>query len=248
VRNMPREIVGDTLLTKSYIPKVSETPEPEGPYHTELPTPKEIHRFLQFERIESDRIIKSKLVILSLNQVLTRQIRQDMKRWEDLIHENVFGLGGHRDHLPVCLAHMLYCLVAKQQYNLAYFFAKRIENARATPKANLPYGMFLTHLYLHIMDVYPHFDNDICNVVDQVMRPLVLVQTRKPRKDRRSQRPRHSTSSSSAYHRGSSSHQLNDDEDVQNEGTFRASTPSPTSYLTSLSPLTYHQYNIPTSS
>ncbi|GKE37442.1 hypothetical protein Tco_1460847 [Tanacetum coccineum] len=91
------------------------------------------------------------------------------------------------------------------------------------------------------MDVYPHLDNGIYNVIDRVMRPLALVQTQKPRKDRESQRPRHSTSSSSAYHHGSSSHQENDDEDVQNEGTSRASTPSPTSYLNSLSPLTHHQ-------
>ncbi|GJS02041.1 hypothetical protein Tco_0318549 [Tanacetum coccineum] len=80
------------------------------------------------------------------------------------------------------------------------------------------------------------------------MRPLALVQTRKPQKDCGSQRPRHSTSSSSVYHHGSSSHQDNEDEDFQNEGTSRASTPSPTSYLNSLSPLTHHNYNIPTSS
>ncbi|GJR95687.1 hypothetical protein Tco_0267861 [Tanacetum coccineum] len=63
-----------------------------------------------------------------------------MKQWEELIRENVFGLGGHRDHLPACLAHMLYCVVAEEQYNLAYFFVKRIECARANPTANLPYG------------------------------------------------------------------------------------------------------------
>ncbi|GKB77621.1 hypothetical protein Tco_0944516, partial [Tanacetum coccineum] len=122
-----------------------------------------------------------------------------------------------------------------------------IENARATPKANLPYGMFLTRLYQHIMEFYPHLDNGIYNIVDRVMRPLALTQARKPRKDHGSQRPRHSTSSSSAFYHGSSSHQVDDDEDVQIEGTSGASTPSPTSYLNSLSPLTHHQYNIPTS-
>ncbi|GJZ89566.1 hypothetical protein Tco_0661348 [Tanacetum coccineum] len=82
-----------------------------------------------------------------------------MKRWEELIRENVFGLGGHRDHLPASLAHMLYCIVAEEQYNLAYFFIKRIKCARATSTANLPYGMFLTRLYRHIMEHYPHLDN-----------------------------------------------------------------------------------------
>ncbi|GJR14996.1 hypothetical protein Tco_0797648 [Tanacetum coccineum] len=31
-------------------------------------------------------------------------------------------------------------VISKQQYNLAYFFVKRIESARATPKAHLPYA------------------------------------------------------------------------------------------------------------
>nr|GEX67984.1 ribosomal protein L7Ae/L30e/S12e/Gadd45 [Tanacetum cinerariifolium] len=107
-------------------------------------------------------------------------LRQDIKRWEELIHENVFRLGGHRDHLPTSLAHMLYCIVAEEQYNLTYFFVKRIEYARATSTANLPYGMFLTRLYQHIMEHYPHLDNGIYNVVDRVMRPLALKQTRNP--------------------------------------------------------------------
>ncbi|GKF89654.1 hypothetical protein Tco_0263617 [Tanacetum coccineum] len=72
----------------------------------------------------------------------------------------MFGLGGHRDHLPACLTHMLYCVVAEEQYNLAYFFVKRIKCARATPTANLSYGMFLTRLYRHVMETYPHLDDD----------------------------------------------------------------------------------------
>ncbi|GJV58716.1 hypothetical protein Tco_1464816, partial [Tanacetum coccineum] len=162
VINMPRAIVGDTSLTRSYIPKVSQTP------------------------------------------VLTKELRQDLKRWEELIRENVFGLGGHRDHLLACLAHILYCILAEQQYNLAYFFVKRIESARATPKAHLPYGI-----------------------------------------DRGIHKARHSVSSSSTHRYGSSSHQ--EDDDV-NEGTSQASTPSPTTYLNSFSPLNYEKYDIPTSS
>nr|GEV47769.1 RNA-directed DNA polymerase, eukaryota, reverse transcriptase zinc-binding domain protein [Tanacetum cinerariifolium] len=114
--------------------------EAEGPYHIELPTPEEIHQFLQFGRVDSNRIIKSKSVTLSPNQVLTIELRHDLKRWNELIYENVFGLGGHRDHIPACLAHILYCILAEQQYNLAYFFVKRTESARATPKAHLPYA------------------------------------------------------------------------------------------------------------
>ncbi|GJS66707.1 hypothetical protein Tco_0681271 [Tanacetum coccineum] len=131
VINMPRAIVGDTSLTKSYIPKVSETlgisptienfykpiedrciheavftnewdlsslaffQETEEPYYTDLPTLDEIHQFHRFERVESNRTIKSKPVTLMTNQVLTKEVREDLKRWEKLIRENVFSLGGH---------------------------------------------------------------------------------------------------------------------------------------------------------
>ncbi|GJY49342.1 hypothetical protein Tco_0439298 [Tanacetum coccineum] len=219
--------------------------ETEGPYHTDLPTPDDICRFLQLERVELNRTIKSQNVTLTPNQILTKELRQDMKHWEELIRENVFGLGGHRVHLPASLAHMLYCIVAEEQYNLAYFFVKRIECARATPTANLPYGMFLTRLYRHVMEHYPHLDNGIYNVVDRVMRTLTLKQTQKPRSERGKPKACHSISSSSDHHLGSSSHNEEDDED---EGTSRASTPSPTTYLNSLQPLNYQRYDIPTSS
>ncbi|GJV44114.1 zf-CCHC domain-containing protein [Tanacetum coccineum] len=95
-------------------------------------------------------------------------------------------------------------------------YRQRIESARATPKAHLPYGMFLTRLFRHVMEHYPHFDNGIYNAVDRVMRPLALKQTRKPRSDRGIQKSRHSVSSSSTHHYGSSSHQEDDDD---NKGT-----------------------------
>ncbi|GKB63067.1 hypothetical protein Tco_0919253, partial [Tanacetum coccineum] len=119
-----------------------------------------------------------------------------------------------------------------------------IKSARATPKAHLPYGMFLRRLFRHVMEHYPHLDNGIYNAVDRVMRPLALKQTRKPQSDHG--KARHSVSSTSAhYNRGSSSHQDDDEED---DCASRASTPSPTTYLNSLGPLNYQQYDIPTSS
>nr|GEU76301.1 ribosomal protein L7Ae/L30e/S12e/Gadd45 [Tanacetum cinerariifolium] len=215
-----------------------------GPYHTYLPTPDDILRFLQIERVNLNRTIKSQSVVLTPNQILTKELRQDMRRWQELIRENVFGLGGNRDHLMACLAHMLYCIVVEERYNLAYFFVKRIKRARSNPTTNIPYGMFLTRLYRHIMEHDPHLDNDIYNVVDRVMRPLALKQTRKPQSDRG--KARHSVSSASSHHNcGSSSHQGDDDED---DGASRASTPSPTTYLNSLKPLDYQQYDILTSS
>ncbi|GJX75704.1 hypothetical protein Tco_0322515, partial [Tanacetum coccineum] len=188
----------------------SYSQETGGPYHTDLPTPDDIRRFLQLDRVELNRTMKR----------------------------------GHRDHLSASLAHMLYCIVTEEQYNLAYFIVKRIECARATSTVNLPYGMFLTRLYRHIMEHYPYLDNVIYDVVDRVMHPLAVKQTRRPRSDRG--KAHHSVSSTSAHHNhGSSSHQGDDDED---DGASRASTPSPTTYLNSLRPLDYQQYDVPTSS
>ncbi|GJV02659.1 hypothetical protein Tco_1336228 [Tanacetum coccineum] len=194
--------------------------ETEEPYHTNLPTPDDIRQFRQLNRVELNHTMKSQNVVLTPNQILTKELSQDVKRWEELIRKNVFGLGSHRDHLPASLAHMLYCIVAEEQYNLAYFFVKRIECARATSIANHPYGMFLTHIYQHVMELYPLLDNGIYNVVDRVMRPLALKQTRRPRSD--CGKARHSISSTSVHHNlGSSSHQGDDDED---DGASRAST------------------------
>ncbi|GJU13005.1 hypothetical protein Tco_1135401 [Tanacetum coccineum] len=132
---------------------------------------------------------------------------------------------GHRTVSPACLLPHAspYYVVVKEQYNLAYFFVKRIKCARATPTVNLPYGMFLTRLYRYVMEMYPHLDNGIYDIVDRVMRPLALKQTRRPR--------------------STSSHQ-HDDEDAK---TSRASTPSPTTYLNSLGSLNYQNYQIPSS-
>ncbi|GJR74767.1 hypothetical protein Tco_0087132 [Tanacetum coccineum] len=172
---------GQAVFTNEWdLASLAYSQETEGPYHTYLPTFDDIHRFVQIEHVDLNRTIKSQSVVLTPNQILTKGLRQDMRRWEELIRENVFGLGGNRDHLPACLAHMLYCIISEEQYNLAYFFAKRIECSRSNPTANLPYGMLLTLLYRHIMENYPYLDNGIYNVVDRVMRPIALKQTRKP--------------------------------------------------------------------
>ncbi|GJV46547.1 hypothetical protein Tco_1431083 [Tanacetum coccineum] len=138
---------------------------------------------------------------------------------------------------------MLYCVIAEEQYNLAYLFVKRIECARANPTANIPYGMFLTYLYRHIMEAYPHLDNGIYDIVDRVLCPFALKQTQRPRSDRG--KARHSVLSSSSHLHGTSSHQYDDDDDVK---TSRASTPSPTTYFNSLIPLNYQNYEMPSCS
>nr|GEX21276.1 reverse transcriptase domain-containing protein [Tanacetum cinerariifolium] len=84
------------IMDREDLGALAYSQETKGPYHTELPTPAEIHQFLQFERVDSNCIIKSKNVTLSPNQVLTIELRHDLKRWNELIYKNVFGSGGHQ--------------------------------------------------------------------------------------------------------------------------------------------------------
>nr|GEU91374.1 integrase, catalytic region, zinc finger, CCHC-type, peptidase aspartic, catalytic [Tanacetum cinerariifolium] len=72
----------------------------------DLPTLGDICRLLELERVVVDRTIKSQTVAFNPNQTLTKELSLDMKKWEELIRENVFGLGGHRDRLPACHAHI----------------------------------------------------------------------------------------------------------------------------------------------
>ncbi|GJY30595.1 hypothetical protein Tco_0414090 [Tanacetum coccineum] len=75
----------------------------------------------------------------------------------------------------------------------------------------------------------------------KLLKPIFLM---KPQSDQG--KARHSVSSTFAHHnRRSSSHQEDDDED---DAASRASTLSPTTYLNSLKPFDYQQYDAPTSS
>ncbi|GJT92497.1 hypothetical protein Tco_1081342 [Tanacetum coccineum] len=236
---------GQAVFTNEWdLASLEYSQETEGPYCTDLPTLDDIRRLLELERVVVDRTIKSQTVALNPNQILTKELSLDMKQWEELIRENVFGLGGHRDHLLACLAHMLYCVVAEKQYNIAYFFVKRVECTKATLTANLPYGMFLSRLYRYVMETYPHRDNGTYDIVERVMRPLALRQTRRPRSDHG--KVCRSISFSSSHHQGTPSHQHDDDDD--DVETSRASTPSLTTYLNSLHPLDYQNYHMPSSS
>ncbi|GKE98041.1 hypothetical protein Tco_0021392, partial [Tanacetum coccineum] len=76
--------------------------------------------------------------------------------------------------------------------------------------------------------------NESYVLYDRVINPLTAQQERKTRKDRGTRRGRHSTSSSFAFDQPSSSHLNDDDDDGNDEGTSRASTPSPIRFVNSL--------------
>ncbi|GJZ72915.1 hypothetical protein Tco_0637061 [Tanacetum coccineum] len=164
-----------------------------GPYQTNPPCPDEIKNYVQEEREGPVTRIRHKNVITGdENEILTREIVTVMKSWVAIIWENVFCLGGNRDHVLACLCHMLYCIAS--------------------------HGVLEDYYDLH----------------DRVMYPLTAQQERKTQKDYGTKRGRHSISSSSAFDQPSSSNLNYDDDDENDEGTSRASTPSPTIFVNSL--------------
>ncbi|GJY15703.1 hypothetical protein Tco_0386125 [Tanacetum coccineum] len=89
-------------------------------------------------------------------------------------------------------------------------------------------------MFDHAMSENPELSNHLYVLYDRVMNPLAAQQEQKTRKDYGTRRGRSFTSSSSTFGQQSSSHPNDDDNDRNNEGTSRASTPSPTRFVNSL--------------
>nr|GEU28914.1 hypothetical protein [Tanacetum cinerariifolium] len=73
------------------------------------------------------RICHKKEIDVHEYQILTHEIVPTLKPLEEIIQENVFRLGGNRDHVPACLCYMLYYVVHFEKFKLAYYMAKRME-------------------------------------------------------------------------------------------------------------------------
>nr|GFA26125.1 pentatricopeptide repeat-containing protein [Tanacetum cinerariifolium]GFA28934.1 pentatricopeptide repeat-containing protein [Tanacetum cinerariifolium] len=203
----------------------------EGPYQTNLHSLDDIILFIREDQEgQVTRICHQEEVEVQDYQILTREIVSTLKPWEEIIWENVFCLGGNRDHVSACLCYMLYCVANSEKFNLAYFMEKRMEWVTKQAKLILPYGILLTRLFDFLIDENPKLQNESYVLYDRVMNPLTAQLERKPRKDRGTRRGRHSTSSST-FNEPSSSHLNDDDGDGNNEGTLRASTPSPIRYV-----------------
>ncbi|GJX94922.1 hypothetical protein Tco_0349508 [Tanacetum coccineum] len=206
----------------------------DGPYQTNLPPIEDIISSIRIDQEGQVRCIRHEEEIDVLEyQILTREIIQTLKPLEEIIRENVFCLGGNWDHVPACLCFMLYCVVQSEKFNLAYYMAKRMEWVTKQARLILPYGMLLTRLFKFIMDEYPELSDDSYVLYDRVMNPLAAQLRRKVQRDRGTRRGRPSTSSST-FDQPLSSYLNDDDDDENNEGTSRASTPSPIRYVNSL--------------
>ncbi|GKF08234.1 hypothetical protein Tco_0042458, partial [Tanacetum coccineum] len=166
---------GQAVFTNEWdLASLEYSQETEVPYCTELPTPDDIHRLLELERVMVDHIIKSQTVTLTPNQILTKELSPDMKQWEEL-------------------------------------YSRECVRTRRTSGPS------------------PR-----------------LSCSHRPRSDHG--KACHSVSSSSSHHHGTSSHQHDDDDDDDDVETSRASSPSPTTYLNSLNPFNYQNYEIPSAS
>nr|GEU56068.1 pentatricopeptide repeat-containing protein [Tanacetum cinerariifolium] len=207
-----------------------------GSYKTNPSCPNEIKNYIQEEREGPiTRIHRKVVVLVEENEILICEIVSTMKPWVEIIRENVFCLGGNRDHVPACLCYMLYCVAKSENFNLAFFIAKRMEFVTKQARLILVYGMTLTRLFKYVMGESSMFFNESHVLYDRFMYPFTVKQQRKSQKDYGTKRGRHSTSSSFAFGQPSSSHLSGDDDDDGNdEGTLHASTPSLTRFVNSL--------------
>ena len=89
-----------------------------------------------------------------------------------VLRENALSLVKYRECISASVAHMLYCIITRQQYNLSYLFAMRIMHLKDGSNKSMPYGMFLTRLFNHFMETYPHLQNNQYHMVNRVMEPI----------------------------------------------------------------------------
>ncbi|GJZ12285.1 hypothetical protein Tco_0547515 [Tanacetum coccineum] len=98
-----------------------------------------------------------------------------------VIRENVYFAIGNRDHTQAVIALMLYCLVNRQPFNLAYFIIRRMYFFRDRRDKVLPYGMILTRLIKNLKANMPQnlFDERY-KFVPRKMSSLKAKQPKRP--------------------------------------------------------------------
>ncbi|GJU07483.1 hypothetical protein Tco_1123913 [Tanacetum coccineum] len=210
----------------------------KGLYKTKPPTPSVIKSHIQIPRQgQETRTKNKKTIVVSENEILTREILPHMKPWVEIIRENVFCQGGNKDHVSSCLCHMLYCIETSTPYNLAFFILKRMENTRFKPKKLIPYGMLLTRLFKYVMSRSPELAFDHYLSYDRVMHPLAPHYERKPRADRGKKRSRETNVSSSSITQNpsSSSLQIDDVVDDNDNDSSQSDSSSSSQHISSSS-------------
>ncbi|GKA10907.1 hypothetical protein Tco_0690340 [Tanacetum coccineum] len=103
---------GQAVFTNEWdLASLEYSQETEGPYSTNFPTPDDIRRLLELERVMVDRTIKSQTVTLTPNQILTKELSTTtgMKQWKSSFERKCSDKDDIGTILAHLLAHMLYC-------------------------------------------------------------------------------------------------------------------------------------------
>ncbi|GJV25625.1 hypothetical protein Tco_1378320 [Tanacetum coccineum] len=112
----------------------------DGPYQTNPPSPDVIILSIRIDQEgQVCRIRYEEEIDVLEYQILTHEIVPTLKPLEEIIRENIFCLGGNRDHVPACLCYMLYCVVHFKKLNLAYYMEKQMEWVTKQKRLILPY-------------------------------------------------------------------------------------------------------------
>ncbi|GJZ53081.1 hypothetical protein Tco_0607966 [Tanacetum coccineum] len=214
VINMPRETVGDTSRTRSYIPKVSQTPGIS-------PTIAHFYKPIENRCIHEGRVV------------------------DQLYYTS--------DHIDRCFSNIrLNCLYEINEPIVPRFildFYSQVTLQKDDSGVILISFMIQNEFITLSLQQFGQiliipFNGQAVFTKRTGLLVLLILQDDGPY---HTDLPLSTLVSSSFRHHnhGSSSHQEDNDED---DGASRASTPSPTTYLNSLKPLDYQQYDIPTSS
>ncbi|GKA89162.1 hypothetical protein Tco_0810974 [Tanacetum coccineum] len=76
----------------------------KGRYQTTPPSPSVIITLIQTPRQGLvTRVRNKKTINVDENEILNHEIQHHMSSWVEIIRENVFCLGGHRDHVPASI-------------------------------------------------------------------------------------------------------------------------------------------------
>ncbi|GJU00630.1 hypothetical protein Tco_1110968 [Tanacetum coccineum] len=161
--------------------ELEKTLEQIEPYNSQLPTLDDIRNLIH-RRTVHEKVDKEGNTIYKLpNQIETHELLEHLRPCELVIRENVYSAIGNRDHTQAVIASMLYCLVNRQPFNLAYFIIRRIYFFRDRRDKVLPYGMILTRLFKNLKaNMAPGSFDEWYKLVLRKMSSLKAKQPKRP--------------------------------------------------------------------
>ncbi|GJV49311.1 hypothetical protein Tco_1439523 [Tanacetum coccineum] len=164
------------------------------------------------------------------------ELKVEFKKQEIILSENIISLTGNKDHPNASLSYMLYCLTIGKQFNLAYYIAKKMESLAKSDVMALPYGMLLTHLFVHVHTSHPYAITDLHYLMDHVMIPLTEKRVFRIMPKGKRPHPQTPTPTESSESPSPSTHQQEEKDPVNNY------TLDPIPYINQLPPIEGGEY------